>query len=266
MPISDSSEPNISKADGGAPVEGVLPLLQSGCDALGYRLSPRQLEQFQTYFELLIEWNARMNLTAITDYADVQVKHFLDSVAALPIMAEEVDAGDGTGLNLHLVDVGSGAGFPGIPLKILAPHLRLTLMDGTGKKVQFLRTVVQELGLTHAQVVQGRAEELARQPAYRGQFDLVTARAVAPLNTLLEYLLPLARRGGLVVAYKGGSAAQEFMEARNAMETLGGEPVRFAPVQVPHLEEQRFILLVKKIQNTPANYPRGQGMARKKPL
>ncbi|MEX1020850.1 MAG: 16S rRNA (guanine(527)-N(7))-methyltransferase RsmG [Litorilinea sp.] len=267
-----------SETETSTPAAG-MELLRQGCDKLGLPLSARQIAQFEQYYQLLVEWNARINLTAITDYADVQVKHFLDSLAALPIVAEEFDgakSGAESGpesraaaiptQNLHIVDVGSGAGFPGIPLQIVAPHLRLTLMDGTGKKVQFLRTVVETLGLAHTQVVQGRAEELARQSAYRGQFDVVTARAVAPLNILVEYLLPLARRNGFVVAFKGGSAPQEFIDARNAIETLGGEPVRFAPVQVPFLNEQRFILLIKKMQNTPGLYPRGQGMARKKPL
>jgi 16S rRNA (guanine527-N7)-methyltransferase len=241
-------------------------LLRQGCDQLGLTLTDHQIDQFERYFHTLVAWNEKMNLTAITGYADVQVKHFLDSLVALPLIAEELGDVSIPARNLHLVDVGAGAGFPGVPLKIAAPHLRLTLMDGTGKKVQFLRMLVETLELSHADVVQGRAEELARNTAYRGQFDLVVARAVAPLNTLAEYLLPLARRNGLVVAYKGGSAAQEFIDARHAIETLGGEPVRFAPVKVPFLDEQRFILLIKKVRQTPSAYPRGQGLARKKPL
>ncbi len=243
-----------------------LPLLREGCARWGLTLSPRQIQQFVTHYVELVRWNQRVNLTAITDFEDVQVKHFLDSLAALPLICQELGEPLPLTRPLHLVDVGSGAGFPGIPLKIAAPRLKLTLMDGTGKKVRFLEQLVAKLALSNTQVVQGRAEELGRQMAYRGQFDLVTARAVAPLNTLVEYLLPLCRRGGLAIMYKGPGAAQEFVEARRAIEILGGEVVRFAPVQVPYLPEQRFILLVKKVRHTPQQYPRGQGLPRKKPL
>lgn len=261
QPTPSSTEPQTDDS-----ATGTMDLLRRGCEELGLTLSTHQIAQFEHYFQMLVEWNERINLTAITGYEDVQVKHFLDSVAALPLIAEEFGDVAVPSKKLHLVDVGTGAGLPGIPLKIIAPHLRLTLMDGTGKKVEFLRRLSDALQLENAEVVQGRAEELGRQTAYRGQFDLVTARAVASLNTLAEYLLPLTRRGGFVVAYKGGSAAQEFIDARKAIETLGGEPVRFAPVQVPFLKEQRFVLLIKKVAPTPNQYPRGQGMARKKPL
>ncbi len=240
--------------------------LQEGCAALGLSLSPTQLAQFQRYYEELVTWNEKFNLTAITDYRDVQVKHFLDCLAALPIIAEEIGEPLPPVTPLHLLDVGAGAGFPGIPLKLAAPRLKLTLMDGTGKKVTFLTALVAQLGLSNTNVVQGRAEELGRLTAYRGQFDLVTARAVAPLNTLAEYLLPFVRRGGLAVIYKGAGGPQEFVEARRAIDLLGGEAVRLAPVRVPLLGEQRFVLLVKKVRPTPERYPRGQGLPRKKPL
>ena len=148
----------------------------------------------------------------------------------------------------------------------MLPRLPWTLLDGTGKKITFLSQLATQLGLVDVTFVQGRAEEVGRDSAYRAQFDLVTARAVAPLNTLVEYLLPLVRREGLAMIYKGASAPQEFIEARKAIELLGGETVRLAPVQVPFLEEKRFILLIKKIRPTPDLYPRGQGLARKKPL
>ncbi len=240
--------------------------LQAGCQTLGFALTPQQVAQFETYYRELVEANAKFNLTAITGYEEVQVKHFLDSLVALPVIAEEVGESLPLITPFHLVDVGTGAGFPGIPLKLVAPHLKLTLMDGTGKKISFLREMVARLDLQDVDVVQGRAEELGRSPAHRGQYDLVTARAVAPLNTLVEYLLPMARRGGLVVIYKGAGAPQEFMEARKAVEVLGGETVRLAPVQVPFLGEQRFVLLIKKTGPTPDRYPRGQGLPRKKPL
>ncbi len=243
-----------------------MELLRQGCAQMGIPLSDEQVAQFQRYYELLVDWNQRMNLTAITEYQAVQTKHFLDSLAGLPVIAEELGEPLPPKRPLQAIDVGTGAGFPGVPIKIVWPLLRLTLLDGTAKKVRFLETLVQELGLERVRVVQGRAEEVGRTEAFRGQFDLVMARAVARLNTLAEYLLPLARTGGYVVAYKGPSAAQEFMEARRAIETLGGETVRFAPVTVPFLDEERRILLIRKVRRTPRQYPRQQGLPRKRPL
>jgi 16S rRNA (guanine527-N7)-methyltransferase len=240
--------------------------LQEGCRALGITLDAQQLAQFESYYHELVEWNEKFNLTAITDYTEVQIKHFLDSLVALPLVAAQIGEALPLQRPLHLLDVGTGAGFPGIPLKIVAPHLKVTLMDGTGKKVTFLREVVAKLGLRDVEVVQGRAEEMGNHPNYRANFDLVTARAVAALNTLVEYLLPLVRRGGLAVIYKGSSAPQEHNEARKAIDLLGGETVRLTPVQVPLLEEQRYILLIKKQRATPDRFPRGQGLPRKKPL
>lgn len=241
-------------------------LLQQGCQQLGFTLTEGQCAQFELFYRELVEWNQKLNLTAITEYQEVQTKHFLDSLVGLPILAEAVGESLPLTRPLHCIDVGTGAGFPGIPLKIAMPRLRWTLMDGTGKKVQFLSQLVAKLGLDQVSIVQGRAEELGKESAYRAQFDLVTARAVAPLNTLVEYLLPLVRRDGWAMIYKGASAPQEFMEARQAIELLGGETVRLAPVQVPFLEEKRFILLIKKVRPTPNLYPRAQGLARKKPL
>ena len=244
----------------------LLSILREGCEMLDIQLEPHQIEQFEQYYHLLVEWNQQINLTSITAYEDVQSKHFLDSLVSIPLWTHELGLSFPLERPLHLVDVGTGPGFPGIPLKIVEPALKVTLIDGTGKKIRFLQEAVNQLGLETVQVVQGRAEELGRQPAYRGQFDLVTARAVAPLDTLVEYLLPLCRRGGLVVAYKGANAAQEFVAAQEAIALLGGETVRFAPVEVPTLAEKRTICLIAKNKRTPAKYPRGQGLARKKPL
>lgn len=256
---SDSSSLDVNPLSG-------LALLQKGCQQFGFDLTPAQLAQFQLFYEELVAWNQRLNLTAITDYQEVQTKHFLDCLAGLPILADALCESLPLTRPVHCVDVGTGAGFPGLPLKIAMPRLPLTLVDGTGKKITFLSQLVAKLGLKEVTLVQGRAEELGRDNAYRAQFDLVTARAVAPLNTLVEYLLPLLRREGLAMIYKGASAPQEFMEARKAIELLGGETVRLAPVQIPFLEEKRFILLIKKVKLTPNLYPRAQGLARKKPL
>jgi 16S rRNA (guanine527-N7)-methyltransferase len=243
-----------------------LTQLQEGCRTLGIALDSRQLAQFELYYRELVEWNEKFNLTAIIDYREVQIRHFLDCLVALPLIAQQLGETLPPARPLRLLDVGTGAGFPGIPLKIVAPRLRVTLMDGTGKKVLFLSETVAKLELSDVAVVQGRAEEMGNDPDYRGRFDVVTARAVAALNTLVEYLLPFVKQNGMAVIYKGASAPQELSEARKAIETLGGETIRLAPVQVPFLEEQRFVLLVKKRLPTPERFPRGQGLPRKKPL
>jgi 16S rRNA (guanine527-N7)-methyltransferase len=243
-----------------------LSLLDEGCKQLGLHLTDQQLARFALFYEELITWNEKFNLTGITELAEVQTKHFLDSLVSLPLLVEAWGETMPPTRALHCIDVGTGAGFPGIPLKLVAPRLKWTLMDGTGKKILFLQQLLEKLTLTDVNLLQGRAEELGRETRYRGQFDLVVARAVAPLNTLVEYLLPLTRTGGLVVVYKGASAAQEFIAARKAIELLGGETVRMAPVKVPFLDEQRFIILLKKVQPTPNLYPRSQGLARKNPL
>lgn len=244
----------------------MLPLLQEGCRQLAIPLSPQQVEQFLTYYQELVAWNAKFNLTGITEEDEVQTKHFLDSVVSLPILMEELGETALLHHRLRCMDVGTGAGMPGIPLKLIAPQWQWTLLDGTGKKITFLNHIVATLALNDIDVVQGRAEEIGRNNRYREAFDIVTARAVAPLVTLVEYLLPLVRVDGLAVIYKGASSPQEFIEARKAIQILGGETVRMAPVQVPYLDEQRFVILIKKVRPTPNLYPRGQGLARKKPL
>lgn len=240
--------------------------LRSGAEALRIPLDSQQIEQFRTYAALLAEWNQRMNLTAIADSEGVQKKHFLDCLAGLPLVTEEFGFSLPPNRSLSCADIGTGAGFPGLPLKIAWPSLKLTLIDGTAKKIRFLNEVVGALALENVTVVQGRAEELGRNRRFRGQFDLVAARAVARLNTLTEYVMPFVRQGGMAILYKGPNAAEEFMEARNAIELLGGETVRFSPVVVPSLQEERRILLVKKLRRTPKQYPRQQGLPRKDPL
>jgi 16S rRNA (guanine527-N7)-methyltransferase len=269
-PLNDASLSSLSSPAPDAP----LALLVAGCAELGIALDEEQRRQFEQYYQELATWNERLNLTTITGYEEVQVKHFLDSLVSLPLLAEELGLPVSLPVSLHvakgqplrLVDVGSGAGFPGIPLKIAAPQLDVTLMDGTQKKVHFLQEVIARLGLASTQVVHGRAEELGRKPEHRDRYDLVTARAVAPLKVLVDYLLPLVRPGGLAVIYKGPGAPQEFMEARQAIKLLAADPVRLAPVTVPYLAEKRFVLLLKKLRPTPSQYPRGQGLARKRPL
>ncbi len=265
MNVSDAPLPELPSTDQQSPLPHGLPLLVEGCRQLGVPLTTDAIEAFERIYRELVDWNARLNLTSIVAYEEVQTKHFLDSLVSLPLIAEEL----GKPLPLpalRLLDVGTGAGFPGIPLKLASPALQLTLMDGTQKKISFLQHLIETLQIGPVALVHGRAEELGRAAAHRERYDLVVARAVAPLNTLAEYLLPLVRKDGLAVIYKGPSAPEEFMEARHAIKVMGGETVRLAPVEVPFLDERRFILLIRKIAVTPSQYPRGQGLARKRPL
>jgi len=241
------------------------PLLRSGAAELGIPLTDGQVQQFETYHHLLVEWNERFNLTAITGYEEVQTKHFLDSLAGYSLLVDALGA-SAHSTRFSLCDVGTGAGFPGIPLRIVLPNLRLTLVDGTAKKISFLEHVCQELGLDNVTFIQGRAEEMGQQAEWRAQFDVVTARAVAQLNTLAEYLLPLVKRDGVALLYKGSNAAQEVAEAETAIALLGGSGATITPVRVPGLEESRHLVLIRKVRATPVQYPRGQGLARKSPL
>lgn len=257
-----------------------LDILREGARQLGLELSPLQEQQFALYYHLLVTWNERMNLTTITDLEDVQRKHFLDSLAPLRVLAEEVarQHEEETGspveeplsfllrLPWRAIDVGAGAGLPGLAVKIVWPPLRLTLLDSTLKKVRFMNEAIRRLRLTHALAIHGRAETFGRDPAFREQYDLVLARGLARLNTLAEYTLPFARVGGWVLAYKGPQAPEELREAFHAIDLLGGYVERAAPVVVPGLAEGRFAILIRKVAPTPSKYPREQDLPRRKPL
>lgn len=235
---------------------------------MGLVLSPTQVAAFDQFTDELLAWNERFNLTAVTDREQVEIRHYLDSLALLPALAalDGVPLANLLGRGLRAVDVGAGAGLPGLALRIACPKLRLSLIEATGKKVRFIEHVAQMLGLTDVQPIQGRAEELALREPYRAAYDLVVARAVAPLPTLVEYLLPLARRGGRVVAYKGSAAHEEAMAAEYAIGVLGGHLRKLIPVEVPGLVETRCLVIIDKVSQTPDGYPRGRGLPRKQPL
>lgn len=222
----------------------------------GLELSPRQLDQFASYAAELRRWNERVNLTAIVDEREVAVRHFLDSLRLA------LSWGDGP---RSLVDIGAGAGFPGLPLKILRPELRLTMVESVGKKATFLEHVVAELGLADVTVLVARGEALGRQPEHREHYDVAAARAVAELRVLAEYLLPLCRIGGRMLAPKGGRIDDELEAARPAIGMLGG---RIAPVESVLLPDvdPRTLVVVDKIRPTPAEYPRPIGVAARRPL
>ena len=232
--------------------------LQQAAAAYGISLSARQLEQFDRYFSLLIEWNQKMNLTAITEPHEVAVKHMIDSLSAYDAAVFPE--------SMSLIDVGTGAGFPGIPLKILRPDIHLTLLDSLNKRVRFLETVVTALGLTDVACVHARAEEAARQKIYRERFDMAVSRAVARLPILAEYTLPFVKKGGYFVALKGMKYQEEAAEASAALKLLGGQQARIVPVKLPGLEDVRAVIYVEKIAKTPAVYPRKAGTPEKSPL
>lgn len=225
---------------------------------LGIKLTSRQAAAFQRYEQLLMEWNARFNLTAVRDVEGVRTKHFLDSLTCLLAWRENPPG--------RLIDIGTGAGFPGIPLKIMLPAMQLTLVESVGKKADFCRVVVKELGLEKVQVLQARAEELGQLPAHREQYDWAVARAVANLPVLVEYLLPLVRVGGGVLAQKGEGGPAEAQQAERAIKLLGGRIRMLKPVLLPGIVEDRYLVIIDKVAGTPPQYPRRVGVAAKKAL
>jgi len=224
----------------------------------GLHLEAAQLELFASYQALLLEWNERVNLTAIREPEAIQRLHFLDSLTCATVM------GDLNGRSL--IDVGTGAGFPGLPLKILYPQLRLTLVESVQKKARFLEEAVAELGLADVSVIAQRAEVLGQQANHRSQYDWAVARAVAEMRVLVEYLLPFCRVGGHALAQKGGNAASETAAARDAVAELGGAAPRLHPVRLPDHSETHYLVVIEKVRETPARYPRRIGIPAKRPL
>ena len=222
----------------------------------GMELSDKQITQFNLYYELLTAKNKVMNLTAITEYNDVVKKHFIDSMMISRVL-------DMKKIN-SLCDVGTGAGFPGIPLKIVYPHLHLTLVDSVGKRVNFLSEVVEKLGLEDVEAIHSRTEDLAHNSKYREKYDLVTARAVASMNVLSEYCIPYAKIGGYFAAYKSGNIEEEIENAKNAVKTLGGKIEKTDMFEL--YEMGRSIVLIRKVNSTPKIYPRKAGTPSKNPL
>lgn len=240
---------------------GLTPLVE-GAAALGLTLDDGQLAQFARLRELLLDWNTRVNLTAITDPAEVVTRHFLDSLTcALALPAEERCQ------SLRLLDVGSGAGFPGLPLAVAFPQWRVTLLEATGKKIRFQEAAIAELGLANARPLHARAEELAHTKEQRGHYDVVTARAVAALPTLLEYCAPFARVGGAVIAPKKGDLEQEIAAGAQAAELLGAQLQSPVSVAAPGLDgDDRVLLVARQQRPCPPQYPRAGGAPQKRPL
>ena len=228
----------------------------SELEKLNIAITDKQLQQFETYYEMLIEKNKVMNLTAITDFDEVIEKHFLDSENLYHSIDLKAD--------LSLIDMGTGAGFPGIPLKILFPNLKVVLADSLNKRILFLREVIDALELTEIEAVHGRAEDLARDNRYREKFDLVVSRAVANLSTLSEYCLPFARLGGKFISYKSGEFEEEVANAKSAVFLLGGKISSIDKFEVG--ESSRSFIIIDKVNGTSKKYPRKAGLPSKKPL
>lgn len=229
-----------------------------GLEQLNIHLSEYQLEQFEKYYELLIEWNSFMNLTAITEYEEVLVKHFLDSLVISKVWNPE-------GKN-RLLDMGTGAGFPGIPLKIAYPNLEIVLMDSLNKRVKFLNEVIQTLQLKDIKAIHGRAEELGRNSEYRETFDICVSRAVARLVSLCEFCIPFVKKSGCFIPYKSGKIKEELEESENAIQLLGGKLTLEESFLLPNTDVERTLVVINKTKETPSQYPRGGGKPLKSPL
>lgn len=233
--------------------------MEQELEKLGIKLSEHQLRQFYDYYELLVQWNSMMNLTAITEMEDVVTKHFVDSlslVKAIPNLSEK---------EYSLIDVGTGAGFPGIPLKIVFPNLKITLLDSLNKRVKFLKEVEGRLELDDIEAFHGRAEDYGRNPVSRETFDLCVSRAVANLSTLSEYCMPFVRVGGYFVPYKSGKLEEELVNGKGAVKKLGGEIEEILRFTLPNSDE-RTLIKIKKNNMISKKYPRKAGMPSKEPL
>ncbi len=233
-------------------------LVREAQTLFGIHLTGWQIVALINYERELLEWNQQFNLTAIRDEQGIRTKHFLDSLSC--VLAWKANPPN------RLVDIGTGAGFPGIPLKIIYPAMHLTLVELVGKKVKFCQHMVNKLGLENTQVIQARAEELGQQPEHREKYDWAVARAVANLRVLSEYLLPLVRVGGAMLVQKGESGPAEVHAAENAIKVLGGHVRQLLPLTLPGVVEERYLILVDKIAAAPPGYPRKPGIPTKKPL
>lgn len=233
-------------------------IFENKLNELGIALTDKQKQQFDKFYELLVEWNKVMNLTGITEYEEVNEKHFVDSLSIVKALdMKSVKS---------VIDVGTGAGFPGIPLKIAFPHLKVVLLDSLNKRINFLNTVIAELGLTDIKTIHGRAEDYAKQTEYREKFDLCVSRAVANLSTLSEYCLPYVSNEGLFIPYKSGEIDEELENSKKAVKILGGKIENVVKFQLPGTEIGRSFVKIRKISNTNKKYPRKAGLPAKEPL
>lgn len=227
---------------------------------LGLQITEKQTQQFITYYELLTEWNSFMNLTAITEFDEVMKKHFVDSVSLVRSFPDIINK------EYTLIDVGTGAGFPGIPLKIMFPNLKVVLLDSLNKRVSFLNEVIHKLELASIEALHGRAEDFAKKKEYREQFDICVSRAVANLTTLSEYCLPFVKMNGYFISYKSEKITEEFENAKEAISVLGGKYENQVEFILPNSDIYRNLFMIKKCKNTPGKFPRKAGLPSKEPI
>lgn len=233
-------------------------LLRNSAASIGVELNDTQIAQFIKYYEILVEWNSFMNLTGITEYEEVVQKHFVDSL----VLSKAIDVNQLE----SLIDVGTGAGFPGIPLKIAYPHLQVTLLDSLQKRIKFLDEVVNQLGLENVETIHGRAEDFAKPSMKRESYDVCVSRAVANLSSLSEYCLPYVKLGGCFIPYKSGKVDEELAEAKKAVFLLGGKIEEEVKFDLPDSDISRSLIKIRKVSATPKKYPRKSGMATKEPI
>lgn len=236
--------------------KGIIKFRQ-GLESLDIELDNHQINQFIDYYKLLIEWNKVMNLTAITDFSDVVQKHFLDSLSIVNIFRPDKE---------KIIDIGTGAGLPGIPIKIAFPNTRMVLMDSLSKRIRFLDEVIQNLQLNNIQAIHGRAEDYGRKASFRESFDICTSRAVAKLSVLSEYCIPFIKIGGGFISYKSGNIKEELADAKNAIELLGGSTTKTLEFDLPNTDIGRSLIYIKKTKSTAREYPRTAGKPSKEPL
>ena len=237
-----------------------LTKFKHGLEELNITLTDEQIERFLQYYEMLVEKNKVMNLTGITEYEEVIQKHFLDSLSLIRVIPDIASQ------KLTVIDLGTGAGFPGIPLKIAFPELEITLMDSLNKRILFLQEVIDALGLKKVSAVHGRAEEMASNATHRQQYDLCVSRAVSNLAVLTEYCLPFVKKGGLFVSYKSADSDAEIQEGKKAISILGGKLTSVDKFQLPDSDLRRALVCIKKVKDTPKKYPRKAGTPAKLPL
>ena len=233
------------------------------CNKINIEISDDQINCFEKYYELLIEKNKVMNLTAITDKEDVIVKHFIDSIALIPYL---LDKGININNELKIIDIGTGAGFPGLPLKIMMPDVKFTLLDSLNKRVSFLNEVIDELKLKDIEALHGRAEDYASDNNYREKYDICVSRAVANLSTLSEYCIPFVKEDGFFISYKAGESEEEINNSKNAIKILGGKINKVEEFVLPGTDASRVFVFIRKQELTDKKYPRKAGVPAKKPL
>jgi len=236
-------------------------ILIDGAQKIGINLNKEQIKKFSQYLELLIQWNQKINLTSLKTPPEIIIKHFLDSISCIKVFDKYIDIE-----GISIIDVGTGAGFPGIPVKIVYPSISLSLLEAKKKKTIFLEKIVEEMNFQRVEILNGRAEAFGKCPDYREKYDIALSRAVALLSTLSEYCLPLIRVGGLFVAQKGRSYKEEIDKALKTVQLLGGELIGVENVRIPFINQERYLLVIKKIKDTPSKYPRKEGLPQKRPL